>query len=78
VPRDCQDGFLGAYWRRPERYLDPAVRAGMSGFARLDQRAVNRGIERLRADLGSGAWAERHRGLLALDEIDLGYRLLVG
>jgi SAM-dependent methyltransferase len=30
VPRDCVDGFLGAYWARPEAYLDPAVRAGIS------------------------------------------------
>ena len=27
VPRDMQDGVLGAYWCRPEAYLDPAVRA---------------------------------------------------
>ena len=22
IPRDCSDGFLGAYWARPEAYLD--------------------------------------------------------
>jgi SAM-dependent methyltransferase len=26
VPWDCVDGFLGAYWRRPERYLEDSVR----------------------------------------------------
>ncbi len=31
VPRDMQDGVLGAYWCRPEAYLDPAVRANCSG-----------------------------------------------
>ncbi len=25
VPHDCTDGVFGAYWRRPEAYLDPAV-----------------------------------------------------
>jgi SAM-dependent methyltransferase len=30
IPHDCADGFLGAFWRRPEAYLDPGVRAGMS------------------------------------------------
>lgn len=25
MPHDCQDGFLGAFWRRPEVYLDPHV-----------------------------------------------------
>src|SRR5207248_1287251 len=32
VPHDCRDGFFAAYWRRPEAYLDPDVRAGISGF----------------------------------------------
>ncbi len=78
VPHDCEDGVMGAYWRRPERYLDPEVRAGMSGLARLDPRHVERGIARLRADLDDGAWERRHAELLALDELDLGYRLLIG
>jgi len=34
-------------------------------------------LERLRADLASGAWHERHRHLLAADELDVGYRLVV-
>jgi hypothetical protein len=28
-------------------------------------------------DLEAGAWQEHHRDLLDLDEIDLGYRLIV-
>ena len=36
VPHDCADGFGAAYWRRPEAYLDPAVRAGISLLARAD------------------------------------------
>ena len=35
------------------------------------------GVARLRADLVDGTWARRHGDLLALNEIDLGYRLLV-
>ena len=27
IPPDCTDGFAGAYWRRPEAYLEPAVRS---------------------------------------------------
>jgi len=56
IPHDCVDGFLAAYWRRPEAYLDPKVRAGISAFALLDQDAVSRGVARLEADLESGAW----------------------
>jgi len=74
VPRDCVDGFLGAYWARPEAYLDPAVRAGISSFALP---GIEAGLERLRSDLASGAWHARHGSLLAEDALDIGYRLVV-
>jgi len=74
VPRDCVDGFLGAYWARPAAYLDPAVQAGISSFASPGTEA---GLARLRGDLASGAWHERHGHVLAADELDLGYRLVV-
>ena len=77
IPHDCTDGFLGAYWRRPEAYLDPGVRASISSIAQLDPADVEPGIARLEADLRSGAWPERHQELLALDELDLGYCLIV-
>jgi hypothetical protein len=35
------------------------------------------GLERLREDLESGAWRERHRDLAELDALDVGFRLLV-
>jgi len=25
IPHDCTDGFMGAFWRRPEAYLDPVL-----------------------------------------------------
>lgn len=74
IPRDCIDGILGAYWARPAAYLDPRVRAGISSFARP---GAEPGLARLAADLGSGAWHERHGHLLELNELDLGYRLVV-
>ena len=77
IPHDCQDGFYGAHWRRPEAYLDPEVRAGISTFARRDEEELAPGLERLRQDLESGAWEERHADLLEREELDLGYRLLV-
>ena len=54
VPHDCRDGFYSAYWRRPEAYLDPGVRAGISVFARLPQANVRHGVTRLRDDLAVG------------------------
>jgi SAM-dependent methyltransferase len=77
IPHDCRDGFYGAHWRRPEAYLDPVVRAGISTMAKRSEEDLAGGLERLRRDLDSGAWADRHADLLALDELDLGYRLLV-
>jgi SAM-dependent methyltransferase len=77
VPWDCRDGFFGAFWRRPEAYLDPAVRAGISTLAKRSEAELAEGLARLRADIDSGAWARRHADLLERDELDLGYRLLV-
>jgi SAM-dependent methyltransferase len=77
IPHDCTDGFLGSRWRRPEDYLDPVVRAGMSGFSRVPSAVVEEAIARLRADLDSGVWEARFGHLRSLAEIDLGYRLVV-
>lgn len=77
VPWDCADGVFPAYWRRPAAYLDPAVQRSNSAITQTDPAAVARGVARLRADLVSGRWQERHRDLLALDEWDAGFRLVV-
>jgi SAM-dependent methyltransferase len=77
VPHDCADGFMGAWWRRPEAYLDARVRASISVFARLSAAEVEDCVVCLARDLASGAWHARHGGLLELEALDLGYRLLV-
>jgi SAM-dependent methyltransferase len=77
IPHDCRDGFLGAFWRRPERYLEPAVRPGISTFGDVDPSVLERALTRLRDDLDSGRWRRRYGGLLSLNELDLGYRLVV-
>jgi SAM-dependent methyltransferase len=77
VPHDCVDGFGGAYWRRPQAYLDETVRAGISMFALTPKPLLAKGLERLRAELTNGAWARRHADLLDVPQLDLGYRLLV-
>jgi SAM-dependent methyltransferase len=77
IPHDCADGFLGAFWRRPHAYLDPAVRAGISVFALLPDDEVEAAVGRLRADLESGAWERRYADVLERDELDLGFRVIV-
>ena len=76
VPHDCADGFLAAWWRRPEAYLDPEVRAGISSLSLLEGR-LDLGLRRLARDLSSGRWHERFAHLLELEELDAGYRLIV-
>jgi len=73
IPHDCIDGMLCAYWRRPESYLSAETRSAISSFARIDAES---GLEKLRADLSSGRWAEHNRHLLALDALDAGYRVV--
>jgi SAM-dependent methyltransferase len=77
IPHDCIDGFAAAYWRRPEAYLDPVVRAGISMLAQTGEEAIAPGLSRLADDLSSGRWHDRHADLLDLDATDVGYRLLV-
>lgn len=77
VPHDCTDGFCHAWWRRPDAYLDPAVRAGISGIARLPAAVVDQAMARLADDLAGGRWHAAHADLLGLDEIDAGYRLVI-
>lgn len=77
VPFDCVDGFLGAFWGRPEAYLDPAVHRGISTFALLDATVVETGLRQLEDDLRSGAWDAKYGELRRLASLDVGYRLLV-
>ena len=77
VPVDCVDGFAGAYWGRPEAYLEPAVRASISSLALLSPADAERGAQPLREDLRPGVWDDRFGHLRGLSELDLGYRLVV-
>jgi SAM-dependent methyltransferase len=77
IPRDCRDGFLAAYWRRPHSYLDQRVRDGISVFRLLPPEDVERAVARLREDLESGEWARRNADILERDAMDLGYRLVI-
>ena len=75
VPHDCSDGFLYAYWRRPEAYLDPHIRSGSSSFWSI--KGIERGLERLSSDIQSGAWSRRYGFLRNKLVYDAGYRLVI-
>jgi SAM-dependent methyltransferase len=75
VPHDCKDGFLYAYWRRPSAYLDVRIRSGSSSFWAIGD--AQAGLDALARDLETGEWQRRYAHLLALEDYDAGYRLVV-
>ncbi|MFT4108906.1 class I SAM-dependent methyltransferase [Propionicimonas sp.] len=77
IPLDCTDGFTEAFYGRPEAFLDPAVRAAQSAWHFADPGAVAAGLDRLAADLASGAWDARHGRLRTLPEFGGAVRLVV-
>ncbi|MEU6297149.1 class I SAM-dependent methyltransferase [Streptomyces erythrochromogenes] len=78
VWHDFTDGFMTAFWRRPDAYLDPATRRACSAFALTDQVAIARGVSRLEEDLASGTWQSRYGDLLDREDFDAGFRLVTG
>jgi len=76
LPYDLSDLFAAAAWRRPELYLQPEVRAGISSFALANQNIVEQGVKLLTADLMSGEWIQKYGDIQNLTEIDVGYRFI--
>lgn len=75
IPAQCTDGFMCAYWRRPEAYLDTSVRNSISAFSGLS--GVEKGLKALESDIADGTWEKENSAILAKASLDLGYRLLV-
>jgi hypothetical protein len=78
IPLDCTDGFVEAYYGRPERLLDPAVRSAMSAWAFVPDDAVRRFEQRLAADLADGTWDARYGGLRRQAAFDGSLVLVIG
>jgi len=78
VPIDCIDGFTEAYFARPERFLDDAVRQAQSAWAFVDPAVQARAVNHLADDLASGAWDARYGPWRAQQTFDGSLRLVVG
>jgi hypothetical protein len=78
VPIDCVDGFTEAYYARPDMFLDPGVRAAQSAWGFVEDDAISSGVQRLGADLASGAWDAKYGGLRSQAEFVGSLRLIVG
>lgn len=73
---DCTDGFGEAFYARPERFLDPAVRLSQSGWGFVDADATTRFVEHLSRDLDSGEWDRRYGTLRSQPEYVGSLRLI--
>jgi hypothetical protein len=76
IPHDCTDGFVEAYYARPEALLDPGVRAAQSAWGFVDPAVTEAGLARLAADLRSGEWDRRYGELRARPAYEGPLRLL--
>ena len=76
VPCDCRDGFIAAWWARPEAFLDPMIRANITAFRHVPAEELRTGLDRLRGDILSGEW-ECLYGPGDRRALDCGYRLVI-
>jgi hypothetical protein len=77
TPADCVDGFVEAFWNRPEAFLDPAVRASQSHWERIGLEETEPILARLAAELESGEWDARHGCLREMAEYEGALRLVI-
>jgi SAM-dependent methyltransferase len=77
TPAECEDGFIQAFWRRPEAMLDPGVRGAQSVWALLEPGVEERIVGRLKESLDSGDWDARFGHLRSEETNDGGVRLIV-
>jgi SAM-dependent methyltransferase len=77
IPGDCVDGFTEAFYARPERFLDPAVRRAQSAWGFVGEEAQARFVRTLGADLASGAWDDKYGSWRQLAAFEGSLRLLV-
>jgi SAM-dependent methyltransferase len=67
IPHDCTDGFVEAFYARPEAYLDPQIRSAQSTWQFLPAAETYGALESLAADLQSGTWDARYGHLRTED-----------
>ena len=76
VPHDCTDGFMAAFWARPEAYLDPEIRKATSAWHQLPPEVTTRALTRLQEDLDGREWDRRYGHLRNRRSLDVGLRLV--
>jgi Methyltransferase domain len=77
IPIDCTDGFTEAFYARPERLLDLAVRQSQSAWRFVAAEVEQRALRHLQSDLESGEWDGRYGFARGLPAFDGSLRLIV-
>jgi SAM-dependent methyltransferase len=77
TPADCADGFIEAFWNRPEELLRPEVRHAQSMWAILGDGVEDRMVARLAEALRSGAWDREYGHLRDASSFEGSLRLVV-
>jgi SAM-dependent methyltransferase len=78
IPLDCRDGFVDAFYGRPEALLEPGIRRAQSGWSFVDEDAQSAFAARLTDDLDLGVWDERFGHLRTQPDFVGSIRILVG
>lgn len=78
VPVDCADGFCEAFYARPERFIDPDVRAAQSAWGFVDEETEAHFTDALSRDLENGAWDRRYGAWRQMPSFEGSLRLIVG
>jgi hypothetical protein len=58
IPSTCRDGFVEAFFSRPEALLDSRVRQAQSAWSLVSEAEQLASVGRLQAALGDGSWDE--------------------
>ena len=77
LPVDLQDWFAASGWCKPEIYLDPKVRNGISTFSKMPANELEAGVNKLAVELSNGVWLQKYGHLIQQERYDAGYRILV-
>ena len=77
IPIDCVDGFTEAFYARPERFLDAAVRRSQSAWSFVSDEVQRRFVERLGDDLTSGRWDRQYGDWRTKPHFEGSLRLIV-
>ncbi|KAI9009112.1 methylase [Hyaloraphidium curvatum] len=77
IPLNCGDGFVEAYYGRPEMFLDEGARRAQSSWSFVTREEEQRCVDALRRDLESGEWDRKHGHLRRTAEWVGSLRLVV-